>query len=84
MTARYALSLEARQNLHDIRQYYIEEQAPSAAQVVIAELTAAFRFIARNPSIGHTRADLTHVPVRFWTVYSYLIIYRPNVDEPQP
>lgn len=46
--------------------------------MVRSELTAAFRFIARNRGIGHLRKDLTDLPVRFWAVYSYLIIYRPD------
>jgi plasmid stabilization system protein ParE len=29
------------------------------------------------PEIGHTRADLTARPVKFWSVYSYLIVYDP-------
>jgi len=31
--------------------------------------------LASNPGLGHTRRDLTSKPVRFWPVYSYLIIY---------
>ena len=33
--------------------------------------------LARNPKLGHLRGDLTSTPVRFWPVYSYLIIYDP-------
>ena len=33
---------------------------------------------ARNPQIGHTRPDLTTKPVRFWPIYSYLIVYDPQ------
>jgi len=29
----------------------------------------------RTPAIGHTRQDLTDRPVKFWSVYSYLIVY---------
>lgn len=32
--------------------------------------------LARQPRIGHTRLDLTDRDVRFWTVDSYLIVYR--------
>ena len=27
---------------------------------------------------GHSRRDLTDAPVRFFAVYSYLIVYRPE------
>lgn len=33
--------------------------------------------LARNPDRGHLRKDLTTKPVRFWSIYSYLIIYDP-------
>ena len=28
--------------------------------------------------MGHLREDLAREPLRFWPVYSYLIIYRPD------
>ncbi|HKR95204.1 MAG TPA: type II toxin-antitoxin system RelE/ParE family toxin [Candidatus Angelobacter sp.] len=37
--------------------------------------------LAEWPGIGHTRSDLTQVDVRFWTVRSYLIVYR---EKPLP
>ena len=27
--------------------------------------------------MGHTRADLTVRPVKFWSIYSYLVVYDP-------
>jgi plasmid stabilization system protein ParE len=33
-------------------------------------------FLAGNPGIGHWRRDLTGEPVKFFPVYSYLIVYR--------
>jgi len=35
-------------------------------------------FLARNPGAGHWRRDLTDEPVKFFPVYSYLIVYRPE------
>jgi hypothetical protein len=32
----------------------------------------------RTPGIGHTRQDLTDQPVKFWSVYSYLVVYDPE------
>ena len=34
--------------------------------------------LAAFPNIGHLRTDLTDEPLRFWCVYSYLIVYRPE------
>lgn len=33
--------------------------------------------LATQPELGHWRKDLTSKPVRFWFVYSYLIVYDP-------
>ena len=34
--------------------------------------------LAENPGIGHVRSDLTDEDVRFWPVFKYLVIYRPE------
>jgi plasmid stabilization system protein ParE len=34
--------------------------------------------LAEMPEMGHTREDLTARPVKFWSVYSYLIVYDPS------
>jgi antitoxin ParD1/3/4/toxin ParE1/3/4 len=36
------------------------------------------RRLAEMPEIGHSRKDLANEPLRFWPVYSYLVIYRPE------
>jgi antitoxin ParD1/3/4/toxin ParE1/3/4 len=38
------------------------------------------RRLAEAPGLGHLRDDLTDEPLRFWAVYSYLIVYRPETD----
>jgi antitoxin ParD1/3/4/toxin ParE1/3/4 len=38
------------------------------------------RRLAQTPGMGHLREDLADEPLRFWPVYSYLIIYRPETD----
>jgi antitoxin ParD1/3/4/toxin ParE1/3/4 len=35
-------------------------------------------FLARSPAAGHWRKDLTDESVKFFPVYSYLIVYRPE------
>jgi antitoxin ParD1/3/4/toxin ParE1/3/4 len=40
------------------------------------EIYSAFEALDRNPGIGHKRSDLTSHPVLFFTVYSYMIVYR--------
>jgi plasmid stabilization system protein ParE len=41
---------------------------------------AAFDLLASWPGIGHAREDLTDRPLKFWSVYSYLVAYEPAGD----
>ena len=34
--------------------------------------------LAATPGAGHYRKDLTNEDVKFFSVYSYLIVYRPE------
>jgi antitoxin ParD1/3/4/toxin ParE1/3/4 len=43
----------------------------------LQEIIEAFRLLASRPGIGHLRQDLTPLPVKFWPVFSYLIVYDP-------
>jgi antitoxin ParD1/3/4/toxin ParE1/3/4 len=72
----YVLSKRARQEMKEIW-IFIAQDDLEAADGWIAKLAVrAFQLLARNPSIGHARKDLTDSPVLFWPVGKYLIIYR--------
>jgi plasmid stabilization system protein ParE len=34
--------------------------------------------LSEAPGVGHTRRDLTVAPVRFFSAYSYVIVYNPD------
>ena len=36
--------------------------------------------LASQPGIGHVSEDLTSRPLKFWSVYSYLVVYDPTRD----
>ncbi|MFZ0210363.1 MAG: type II toxin-antitoxin system RelE/ParE family toxin [Roseiarcus sp.] len=74
---RYALSQEAEQDLGDIRAYYLARASARTTRYVMREITKAMGFLASTPGAGHSREDLTDAPVKFWPVFSYLIIYDP-------
>ncbi len=76
---RYELAPEARQQLEAIGDY-IAEDSIEAALKVLGALEESFGVLAENPRIGHTREDLTDRPVKFWSVFSYLVIYNPVSD----
>jgi plasmid stabilization system protein ParE len=73
---RYELAPEARQQLEAIGDYIAEDSIGAALKVLDA-LEESFGVLAENPGIGHTREDLTDRPVKFWRVFSYLVIYNP-------
>ena len=72
----FRLARAAQQDIRSIWMY-IASDSPDAASRVRREIHEACRRLARLPGMGHRREDLTtHPDVRFWAVYSYLIIYR--------
>src|SRR5687768_9937784 len=73
--SRFVLTPVAREDLLEIVDY-IREDNPEAAQRVLRKLQASVRRLARAPGMGHVREALADEPLRFWPVYSYLIIYR--------
>lgn len=73
----FKLSPEAFQDIEGIWDF-ISEDNVDAADRVREEIFAACEMLAEVPGMGHLRQDLADEPLRFWPVYSYLIIYRPE------
>ena len=71
------LSPEARNDLHEIWEF-IAVDSIDAADRVISEIEEACNKLSEMPGLGHQRSDLTDKPLRFWTVRSYLVVYRPE------
>ncbi len=71
----YVLGLDAEQDLDNLWGY-IAADSLEAAERMTARLFDAFEALARNPGMGHKREDLTPLPVLFWPVGNYLVIYR--------
>jgi len=72
--AGYLLVPEARTDLHEILNYIAEDSVDSALRVH-GRFIEIFELLAENPDVGHYREDLTSRPVRFFPVYSYLVVY---------
>jgi plasmid stabilization system protein ParE len=66
----------ARQDLLEIWEFIAQDDL-DAADRVEREIERAILRLADNPGLGHVRRDLTSKPVRFWVVYSYLVVYDP-------
>jgi toxin ParE1/3/4 len=74
---RYILSPETRDDLREIRDYLVSQGGGRLARYVLQEIRAAFGLLADHAEAGHSRQDLTPLPVKFWPVFSYLIVYDP-------
>ncbi len=75
--ADFFYSHEARGDLLEIWEFVAQNDL-DAADRVEQEIEQAITRLTRIPRLGHIRSDLTSKPVRFWAVYSYLIIYDPE------
>jgi len=71
--SRFLLTPAAKADLEDI----------SAARRVRARHREAMVRLGHMPQMGHLREDLTSEGLRFWSVYSYLIIYRSDTHPVQ-
>ena len=75
--SRFLLTPTAKEDLQEIADF-IRQDSPDAAKRVVRKLRESMVQLAGTPWMGHLREDLTDEPIRFWPVYSYLIIYRPE------
>lgn len=75
--AEYFYSAEARRDLFEIWEFIALDDLDIADRIE-KEIQQAISMLVRNPELGHFRPDLTSMPVRFWPIYSYLIIYDPS------
>jgi len=75
---RYVLSPEAAVDLVQIWRYLKEQSSIEIADRVESVIRDKIVLLAANPDAGHWRKNLTDETVKFFPVYSYLIVYRPE------
>jgi plasmid stabilization system protein ParE len=75
---RYTLAPAAARDLVEIWRYTKKESAQDTAERVESVIREKLVFLAGSQGAGHRRRDLTGADVRFFPVYSYLIVYRPD------
>jgi len=78
MKWRYTLAPEAARDLVEIWRYVKAESGQETADRVESVMRSKFAYLADFPDMGHWRRDLTSTNVRFFPVYSYLVVYRPD------
>jgi plasmid stabilization system protein ParE len=78
MKRRYVLAPEAALDLGQIWRHIKKQASREMADRVESVIRDRMVFLAQTPGGGHSRKDLTDEPVKFLSVYSYLIAYRPE------
>jgi plasmid stabilization system protein ParE len=76
MSVRYVLAPQAALDLVEIWRYIKEQTGLTMADRVDSAILEKIAFLAGTPGAGHSRKDLTEEDVKFFSVYSYLIVYR--------
>ncbi len=79
MKRRYIVAPQAARDLVDIWRYIQKESNRETADRVESAIRSKFVYLAEFPNGGHWRRDLSSAHVRFFSVYSYLIVYRPEM-----
>jgi len=80
--SRFALTAQARLDLFEIWNY-VADDSIDAADRITERLHEAFQKLAEMPHMGHRREDLADSRHRFWSVFSYVIVYRPDTQPMQ-
>jgi plasmid stabilization system protein ParE len=78
MKRHYVLAPAAALDLVQIWRHIRKNASREMADRVESVIRDRIVFLARTPGGGHWRKDLTDEPVKFLSVYSYLIAYRPE------
>jgi toxin ParE1/3/4 len=78
MSVRYVLAPEAALDLVQIWRYIKKQSSVAVADRVESAIRDRIVFLARTPGAGHRGKNLTDEAVKFFPVYSYLIVYRPE------
>jgi toxin ParE1/3/4 len=78
MRHRYVLAPESALDLVQFWRYLKRNASLEVANRTESHIRAKISFLAANPGGGHWRKDLTAESVKFFPVYSFLIVYRPD------
>jgi toxin ParE1/3/4 len=78
MNRRYVLAPEAAADLVEIWRYIKKQSSIQMADRVESDILNKITFLTEHPNAGHWRRNLADQTVKFFPVYSYLIVYRPE------
>jgi plasmid stabilization system protein ParE len=78
--SRYRFTAQASDDLFEIWSYIARDNVESANRLE-DEVYKVCAFLAETPLCGSIRQDITHLPLRFWTIQSfpnYIVVYDPE------
>lgn len=78
MKALYFVAPQAAIDLAEIWRYIKDRSSIATADRVESVILEKLTFLAKSSEAGHRRKNLTDEDVKFFPVYSYLIVYRPK------
>ena len=78
MKRRYILAPQAARDLVGIWKYLARKSGEETADRVESVIRRKIIFLTEFSNAGHERPDLTRAEVRFFSIYSYLVVYRPD------
>jgi antitoxin ParD1/3/4 len=78
MQSLYDIAEEAQEDLFEIWRR-IAGDSVDLANRIDGEFHDLFTSLGRMPGQGHTRKDLTSRPVLFFPLYSFMVVYQPDV-----
>jgi plasmid stabilization system protein ParE len=75
MSVRFVLAPQAALDLVEVWRYIKEQTSLTIADRVESAIREKIEFLVGTPGAGHSRKHLTDEDVKFFPVYSYLIVY---------
>lgn len=75
---RFVLTTQAERDLDDVKSFLAKKAGPTITRRVLKDIRSALELLGKESGAGHVREDLTNRPVKFWPLYSYLIVYDPE------
>jgi plasmid stabilization system protein ParE len=74
----FGVSPNAAEDINNIWSYLAQEVDESLADTMLRRFVTAFGDLAEFPGKGHLREDLTSLPLHFYLLDRYLIVYSRN------
>jgi toxin ParE1/3/4 len=65
-------------DLFEIWEFVKDQSGVTTADHVELAIRERIALLAASPEAGHYRKDLTGEDVKFFPIYSYLVVYRPT------